>query len=121
MLDQCPSHGHSLNKNDNATPAKRGKGSKPHERDDKTPQQRYKAMTSDQVRGRLWAQRLKHVFNIDVSICEKCGGEAKIIASIEDRTDIDKILSHLQATGILEHPSKLLPVARTPPKPNRFA
>jgi hypothetical protein len=44
------------------TPAKRGKGSKPHESDDKSPQQRHKAMT--------WAQRLKRVFNIDVSICE---------------------------------------------------
>jgi hypothetical protein len=38
------------------TPAKRGKGSKPHESDDKTPRQRHKAMT--------WAQRLKRVFNI---------------------------------------------------------
>lgn len=87
--------------------AKRGKGSKPHESDDKTPQQRYKAMT--------WAQRLKRVFNIDVSICEKCGGEAKIIASIEDQAVIDKSLYHLQAKGILEHPSELLPAARISP------
>jgi hypothetical protein len=29
-----------------------------------------------------------------VSICEKCGGEAKIIASIEDQAVIDKILHH---------------------------
>jgi hypothetical protein len=53
--------------------------------DDKTPQHRHKAMT--------WAQRLNHVFNIDVSICEKCRGEAKIIASIEDQVVIDKIPS----------------------------
>jgi hypothetical protein len=79
------------------TPAKRGKGSKPHESDDKSPQQRHKAMT--------WAQRLKRVFNIDVSICEKCGGEAKIIVSIEDQAVIDKIFHYLQAKGILERAS----------------
>ena len=67
------------------TPAKGGEGSKPHESDGKTPQQRHRAMR--------WAQRLKRVFNIDVSICEKCGGEVKIIASIEDQAVIDKIPS----------------------------
>jgi hypothetical protein len=40
-----------------------------------------------------WAQRLKGAFNIDVSICLKCGGEAKVIASIEDQGGIDKIPS----------------------------
>ena len=40
-----------------------------------------------------WAQRLKRVFNIDVSICENCVGEVKIIASIEDQAVIDKIPS----------------------------
>jgi hypothetical protein len=55
------------------------------------------------------------VFNIDVSICEKCRGEAKIIASIEDQAVIDKILHYLQAKGILERPSELLPAARASP------
>jgi hypothetical protein len=50
-------------------------------------------MTPDQVRGRLWTQRLKRVFNIDVSICRQCGGEAKVIASIEVQPIIDKIPS----------------------------
>jgi rRNA maturation endonuclease Nob1 len=40
-----------------------------------------------------WAQRLKRVFNIDVSICPQCGGEAKVIASIEDQAVINKIPS----------------------------
>lgn len=40
------------------------------------------------------AQRLKRVFNIDVSICPKCGGEAKVIACIEDQAVIDKVLQH---------------------------
>jgi ribosomal protein S27E len=67
------------------TPAKRGKG-RPHpEGEEETPEHHHQAMT--------WAQRLKRVFNIDVSICLKCGGEAKVIASIEDQVVIDKIPS----------------------------
>ncbi len=47
------------------TPAKRGKGRSHEEHADKTPEQRHQAMT--------WAQRLKRVFNIDVSVCPECG------------------------------------------------
>ena len=46
-----------------------GKGSKSRlaeGRDEKTPVQRYVAMT--------WAQRLKRVFKIDVETCRVCGG-----------------------------------------------
>jgi len=32
-----------------------------------------------------WAQRLQRVFNIDVSVCPRCGGEAKVIASASAR------------------------------------
>jgi hypothetical protein len=59
------------------TPAKRGRGHTRQENEDKTPEQRHQAMT--------WAQRLKRVFNIDVSICQKCGGDAKVIACIDLR------------------------------------
>ena len=73
-----------------------------------------------------WAQRLKRVFNIDVSICLECGGEAKvtvpvhpapaalmhIIACIEDQEVIDRILNYLQAMGVLPPPPDLLPAAR---------
>jgi hypothetical protein len=63
------------------TPAKRGKGRSHKENEDAPPEQRRQSMT--------WAQRLKRVFNIDLSICEKCGGEAKIIARgpVGDRQD----------------------------------
>jgi hypothetical protein len=42
------------------TPAKSGKGRARKENEDKTPEQRHRAMTC--------AQRLKRVFNIDVSV-----------------------------------------------------
>ncbi len=62
-----------------------------------------------------WAQRLKRVFNIDVSTCEKCGGEAKVIASIDAPAVIDRILAHLVKKGALPPPPELLPAALAPP------
>ena len=89
------------------TPAKRGKGRASQENENRTPEQRHRAMT--------WAQRLKRVFNIDVSTCEKCGGDARVIACIEEQAVIDKILAHLTKKGALPPPLELLPVARAPP------
>ena len=62
-----------------------------------------------------WAQRLKRVFNIDIESCEKCGGEVKIIASIEDPAVIRKILVHLadKATSATTGP---LPKCQAPPR-----
>jgi hypothetical protein len=42
-----------------------------------------------------WARLLKRVFNIDVEVCDSCGGKAKIIGAIEDPRVIRKILEHL--------------------------
>jgi hypothetical protein len=95
------------------TPAKRGKGRPHEEHEDKTSEQRHQAMT--------WAQRLKRVFNIDVSVCPKCGGEARVIASIEDQQIIDKILAHLMKKGALPPPPELLPATRASPGSDWFA
>jgi len=96
------------------TPAKRGKCRPHEEHEDKTHEQRrHQAMT--------WAQRLKRVFNIDVSVCPKCGGEARVIASIEDQQIIDKILAHLMKKGALPPPPELLPATRASPDSDWFA
>ena len=59
------------------TPAKRGKGVKRISNDEvRSAGERHAAMT--------WAQRLKRVFNIDIEVCGRCGGSAKVIACIED-------------------------------------
>ena len=42
-----------------------------------------------------WAMRLKRVFNIDVTVCRHCQGSVRIIACIEDRQVINKILAHI--------------------------
>jgi len=47
-----------------------------------------------------WAQRLQRVFNIDIETCSECGGDVRIIASIEDPAVIQKILAHLDDNAI---------------------
>jgi hypothetical protein len=68
-------------------------------------------------------QRLKHVFHIDIAAragrgsfetCIECGGDVRIIASIEDPAEINKILAHLDA---IAHPAGggRFPPCRAPP------
>jgi len=71
-------------------------------------------MTPDQVRGRLWAQRLKRVFNIDVKTCIHCGGTVRIVASIEEPTAIGAILAHFAKHGALKK-AHYRPAPRAPP------
>ena len=59
-----------------------------------------------------WAQRLKRVFLIDVTVCEHCGGAVKIIACIEDKVTVRKILAHVESAT---SPPGQLPPARGPP------
>ena len=61
------------------TPARRGRNrkSQPAEEGDKSPAEQRASMT--------WAKRLKRVFNIEIETCDECGGDVRIIASIEDR------------------------------------
>jgi hypothetical protein len=61
-----------------------------------------------------WAQRLKRVFNIDTTECEKCDKHnVSIIACIIDILAIQKILTHLDKT----YPTStaLLPPLPAPP------
>ena len=58
-----------------------------------------------------WAQRLKRVFDIDIETCNECGGDVRIIASIEDPVVIRKILTHLDEKAT----TALLPECRAPP------
>ena len=42
-----------------------------------------------------WAMLVKRVFNIDVTVCRHCQGAMRIIACIEDRQVINRILAHI--------------------------
>ena len=90
------------------TPAKRGKREKYHSVHgaDHTPAEKRASIT--------WAQRLKRVFDIDIETCSKCGGDVRIIASIEDPAVIQKILAHLGDMASFAA-TALLPDCRAPP------
>ena len=74
-----------------------------------TPAERRAAMT--------WAQRLKRVFSIDVTVCEQCGGAVRVIACIEEPTVITRILSHLAQSGSPDQ----RPSGHDPPQLDFFA
>jgi len=62
-----------------------------------------------------WAKRLKRVFNIDITSCDQCGADVRIVASIEAPVVIRKILAHLDDKTTT--PAKdLLPECRAPPQ-----
>ena len=44
-----------------------------------------------------WAQRLKRVFEIDITLCPRCGGQLRVIADITDPELIRQILDHLNS------------------------
>lgn len=62
-----------------------------------------------------WAQRLKRVFNIDIETCKHCGGQVKVIASIEDPVVIKKILDYFNNKARINEPGAL-PESRAPPQ-----
>jgi len=90
------------------TPARRGNRKKCHSVDDveQTPAEKRASMT--------WAKRLKRVFDIDIETCSECGGDVRIIASIEDPAVIQKILTHLENTAS-SAATALLPDCRASP------
>lgn len=66
-----------------------------------------------------WAQRLKRVFNIDITQCECCNKHnVKIVACITDPVVIKKILDYLDkiASPITAPLPSLLPPLRAPPR-----
>jgi hypothetical protein len=63
-----------------------------------------------------WAQRLARTLGIHALSCPNCGGKMRVIALIEERAVIVKILSHL---GLPTERPKLAP-ARAPPQLELF-
>ena len=70
-----------------------------------------------------WAQRLKRVFNIDMSVCYQCGSRVKVITCSEDPGVISKILTALKNKEAVEEKQKVitgLPNTRAPPQMDFF-
>jgi hypothetical protein len=67
-----------------------------------------------------WARRLKRVFGIEIDTCAGCGGQLKVIASIEVPELIARILAHLEKTAADQHQAELPLGARAPPRQARL-
>lgn len=52
------------------------------------------------ARRRRWAELLRLVFEVDVSVCPRCGGEMRILAFVTEPAVITHILGHLERRGI---------------------
>ena len=93
------------------TPAHRGRGAAPPPVSGADPSKpstpRHVAMS--------WARRLKRVFGVEIESCTRCGGQLKIIASIEEPQLIAKILSHLASVTAEQSQSELPLRKRGPP------
>jgi len=67
-----------------------------------------------------WARRLKRVFGIEIESCARCGGKLAIIASVEERGVIAKILAHLEKTAPDRFQAEPPLGARAPPSQARL-
>ena len=90
------------------TPAGRGPGAKrvaaeaEHSGESTEPEQRTEHASIGCTLKGMKAQRLRRVFGIDIERCATCGGTLRIIACIEDRTVIEKILAHRRRIHALQ-------------------
>jgi hypothetical protein len=93
------------------TPAQRGRGAPRPQASDADPA---KVSTPRHV-AMSWARRLKRVFDVEIESCTRCGGELKIIASLEEPQLMAKILAHLERTAPEQSQSELPLRKRGPP------
>jgi len=64
-----------------------------------------------ETRGSEWANLMRRTFGYDVLACPRCGGRLRLIALIEQRLVIQRILRHLGLPTDLPPPAP----ARAPP------
>ena len=60
-----------------------------------------------------WAELMQRVFEVDVLLCEHCGGRRRVLTFLTDPPVLRAILEHL---GLAADPPSVAP-ARGPPEP----
>ena len=70
----------------------------------------------ERERASRWARLMKRVFDVDVLVCDHCGGPRRIIAFVTERRVVQRILGHL---GLPTEPPAIRP-ARPPPGAERL-
>ncbi len=62
------------------------------------PKEEVKKKFQNQIK---WAELLKRVFKIDITVCPECNGKLKFISVIIERRVVVKILEHLQLPSVI--------------------
>ena len=52
------------------------------------------------ARRRRWAELLRLVFKVEVEVCPRCGGEARILGFITEPKGVRRILAHLERRAV---------------------
>jgi hypothetical protein len=52
------------------------------------------------ARRRRWAELLRLVFAVEVTVCPRCGGEMRILAFVTEPAVVTRILAHLGRRGV---------------------
>ena len=52
------------------------------------------------ARRRRWAELLRMVFRVEVEVCARCGGEARIVGLVTEPQVVRRILAHLERRGV---------------------
>ena len=52
------------------------------------------------ARRRRWAELLRLVFEVDVTVCARCGGEMRMLAFVTEPAVVKRILAHLERRGV---------------------
>ena len=61
-----------------------------------------------------WAELLRLVFRVDVEVCPRCGGEARIIGFVTESAVVRRILAHLERRGVEARAGPWADVAAAP-------
>jgi hypothetical protein len=52
------------------------------------------------ARRRRWAELLRRVFKVEVEVCPRCAGAARIVAFVTEPAVVRRILAHLERRGV---------------------
>jgi hypothetical protein len=52
------------------------------------------------ARRRRWAELLRRVFQVEVAVCPRCGGESRILGFVTEPPVVRRILAHLERRGV---------------------
>jgi hypothetical protein len=52
------------------------------------------------ARRRRWAELLRRVFQVEVEVCPRCGGAARLLAFVTEPHVVRRILTHLERRGV---------------------